>query len=206
MVPTQTSDRTQKYPEHPHQPCGTAVPGHQRLAHGDTVLREDVDLVGGDVNAAWHRKGIKPIRSPRAQLWRNCPPEQLSQCHWRTRTRTNQGMGGSRVAVFRRCSGQSSRPPESAPPVAEGDRSLLLHLSACRTRMSRARTHRSSGCCSFYVSVCLPPSLFALAGVAVFSTAVATTGRGVQWRGCWAVEGSHWKTQLLVSAVRQGGG
>ena len=38
--------------------------------------------------------------------------------------------------------------------------------------------------------------------LAVFSTTLVTTSRGVRWRGCWAVEGSHGKTQ--PPAVRQG--
>ena len=44
---------------------------------------------------------------------------------------------------------------------------------------------------------------FALADVASFLMPLAITGRRVLFQGCWVVEGSLLKAQLLVFAVKQ---
>ena len=131
--------------------------------------------------------------------WRTCPLVLPTQPHWKMRTRTNQGMGGSR----KRGHGVLDGLPDQQKALLRSHGGPLASVPfISRATMSRAWSRRFSDCCSFGVSVCLSPSLFALAGVAVFSTALATTGRGVRWRGCWAVEGSHWKTQPPAFAVR----
>ena len=86
----------------------------------------------------------------------------------------------------------------------------MVHLLAFRSLVhqwwsSRVWNLRSSGFCSFVAFGAPSLSLFTPARAAVPLTFVAISGQLVGGQGCWGFEGSRWKAQRPVSAVRQGG-
>ena len=77
-----------------------------------------------------------------------------------------------------------------------GPLSSVPFTAMLTNRVTLFEAEQSESCCSD-ASVCLCPCLFAPAGVAVFSTPLATTEQCAADQGFWAAEGLRWRVLLL---------
>ena len=83
------------------------------------------------------------------------------------------------------------------------DPSLRDHSCVARPRDSRSSSLSHSASCSFVACTWPSPCLPAVAGVAVHSTALATTGQLVRLQGCWGGVGLPLRAPSPGYAVRE---
>ena len=84
-------------------------------------------------------------------------------------------------------------PPQRAMVRSQGGPLSSKPFVCCPTSRLTKFSSSLSMCCSSVLSTCPSPCLPVTAGVAVHSTALATTGQVARSQGCWGGVGSLWR-------------